>query len=175
VRVNKFLYFYLTLISRDLDLHLARQLNLPWRLFVLCYIKIHYCIYTRKWISYFINWPLTPERNPGLCHRDLNFSPQYGKYLSRVILKSLYAWRSYASDTGFSLSPKCYLDLLAVDLCFSGSPHPIMVIICTKLFCNPSKNELDIDRINPNGRTCGRTFARTDARTYTELYAKSDD
>jgi hypothetical protein len=122
---------------------------------------------------YFIIWPLTPKRD--LCHRDLIFLPHYGEYLSRAILKSLYALRSYASDTGFSLSPKCNLDLLADDLCFSGSPHPIMVIICTKLFCNPSKNELDIDQINPNGRTDGRTFARTDARTYTKLYAKRDD
>jgi hypothetical protein len=50
-------------------------------------------------------------------------------------------------------TPKCdlllchrHLDLWAADLILRTIHHPIMVNICTKLFCNLSKNEQDIDR-----------------------------
>jgi hypothetical protein len=50
------------------------------------------------------------------------------------------------------------LDLWVADLGFANTHHPIIMIICFKLFCNPSKNKLDIDRINLDRHTDWRTY-----------------
>ena len=79
-------------------------------------------------MSNFVIWPLTPKCDLDLCRRDLNFSrdtpPYCGEHLCQVILKSLYACRSYAPDTGFWATPKCDLDLWAADLNVAHDTQP---------------------------------------------------
>jgi hypothetical protein len=68
-------------------------------------------------ISHIFIWTLTPMWDLG--HRDQNFAchtrPHNGEHLCQVILKSLYACRSFAPDKHFSIS-KCDLDLWPRDL-----------------------------------------------------------
>jgi hypothetical protein len=58
---------------------------------------------------------LTPTYDLDLGSRDLNSAldtPSHnGEHLCRVILKSLYACRSFALDKGFPMMSKCDLDL----------------------------------------------------------------
>jgi hypothetical protein len=58
---------------------------------------------------------LTPMCDHDLGCRDKNFAhdtpPHNSEHLCQVILKSLYACRSFALDKRFSMTSKCYLDL----------------------------------------------------------------
>jgi hypothetical protein len=91
-------------------------------------------------ILFFYLWhlsvTLTFTTDTWIFHLTLPF--HFGEHLYRFILKSLFVCGSYSPDTDFALTPKFDLDLV---LC--ATHHPIMVNICTKLFCYPSKNEQD--------------------------------
>jgi hypothetical protein len=72
---------------------------------------------------------LTPMCDLDLRRRDLNFAcdiqPHNSEHLCQVILKSLFACRSFALDKRFSMTSKCDLDLEAWFLC---TPHFLLFL-----------------------------------------------
>ena len=71
-----------------------------------------------KWSHYTYSYSirvLTPVFDLDLGRRNLNLqgdTPSYNsEHFCQVILKSLYACRSFAPDTRFSTTSKCDLDL----------------------------------------------------------------
>jgi hypothetical protein len=89
-------------------------------------------------------WPLpqTPDFFMGL-------PGSLWRIFSQVILKSRRACNFYAPDTGFVLTQSVTLTFEWRALSFCTTHHPVLVKICTKLFCKPSKNEWNIDWTNP--------------------------
>jgi hypothetical protein len=73
-------------------------------------INLNYMCHTCSYDSYHLCY--NPMTNNFTC----NTPPHHGEHLCLIILKSLYAYRSFAQDKRFSMTSKCDLDLWPRDL-----------------------------------------------------------